>query len=201
MKKQVIVAFDFDGTLTRHDTFIAFIRFACGDVRFLLGLLWNMPFLLAYKCRLYPNWKAKQRLFSYFFKGMPLAEFNALCEDFCQSKMQALFRSDAERCIKEHLRKGCQTVIVSASIDNWVQPFARNLGVEYVIGTQVELTSDKRLTGCFATPNCYGWEKVRRLQRLFPDKNNYYLIAYGDSRGDYELLSYADESYYKFFKE
>ncbi len=197
MEKQVVVAFDFDGTLTRRDTLMAFLRFACGDVCFLCGLLWNLPFLLAYVCRLYPNWKAKQRLFRHFFKGMPRDGFNALCEDFCRKRMRALLRPDAERCVREHLRRRHRTVIVSASVDGWVLPFARTLGVEHVIGTQVELTPDGCLTGRFATPNCYGAEKVRRLQALFPDRGSYYLIAYGDSRGDRELLAYADESYYK----
>ena len=92
-------------------------------------------------------------------------------------------------------------MIVSASIDNWVLPFARVLGVKQVLGTQLELSRGDRLTGRFSTPNCYGPEKVRRLQTLFPQRTNYYLIAYGDSRGDRELLSFADEAYYKLFKE
>lgn len=200
-QRRTIIAFDFDGTLTRRDTLVAFIRFACGNIRFLAGMLSCMPFLLAYKCRFYPNWKAKQRLFSHFFRGMKVSEFDSLCLNFCQTQADCLLRPDARCRVEEHLRKGHEMVIVSASIDNWVWPFARLLGIKHVLGTQIELSPDGRLTGCFATSNCYGREKVRRLQNLFPCRDGYRLIAYGDSRGDRELLAYADESYYKLFKE
>ena len=53
---------------------------------------------------------------------------------------------------------------------------------------------------CFATPNCYGPEKVRRIREVFPDRDNYHLTAFGDSRGDKEMLDYADQGYYKPFR-
>ena len=85
------------------------------------------------------------------------------------------------------------TLIVSASIDNWVQPFFPHVKV---LGTQIEV-KDGRLTGRFLTKNCYGQEKVNRILALYPDRNTYHLIAYGDSRGDKELLAFADEAYYQ----
>ena len=48
-----IYAFDFDGTLTTRDTLIAFIRYACGTSRFLLGFLLHAPLLGLMKLRLY----------------------------------------------------------------------------------------------------------------------------------------------------
>ena len=89
-----------------------------------------------------------------------------------------------------------QVVIVSASIDNWVLPFFPHV---CVLGTQVEVAHD-RLTGRFLTPNCYGSEKVRRLLQRFPDRQQYRLTAYGDSRGDREMLAFADEAHYKPFR-
>ena len=56
------------------------------------------------------------------------------------------------------------------------------------------------LTGRFLTKNCYGEEKVTRLLQLFPERTQYWLTAYGDSRGDFELLDFANESYYRPFK-
>lgn len=35
---------------------------------------------------------------------------------------------------------------------------------------------------------------------MFPNRSEYYLIAFGDSRGDKELLEYADEGHYKPFR-
>ena len=86
---------------------------------------------------------------------------------------------------------GAEILIVSASIDNWVQPFFPSVTV---LGTQIEVANGL-LTGRFLTPNCYGQEKVRRILALHPDRSAYHLTAYGDSRGDRELLAFADEAH------
>ena len=183
-----IVAFDFDGTLTTNDTFLAFIRYACGTPRFLLGFLLYAPLLVLMKLRLYPNGKAKQKVFSRFFKGMTIEAFDALCLDFAHTHRH-LLRPETVRVLEQALTEGSEVLIVSASIDNWVQPFFPSVTV---LGTQIEVIGD-RLTGRFLTPNCYGQEKVRRILALHPGRSGYRLTAYGDSRGDRELLAFADE--------
>ena len=187
--KQVFV-FDFDGTLTTRDTLIAFIRYACGTPRFLFGFLLHAPLLVLMKLRLYPNGKAKQRVFTWFFKGMPVEAFDALCQDFANTHRH-LLRPDVVRVLEQALAEGSEVLIVSASIDNWVQPFFPSVTV---LGTQIEV-ADGRLTGRFLTPNCYGQEKVRRILALHPDRADYHLTAYGDSRGDREMLAFADEAH------
>ena len=185
-----VFAFDFDGTLTTRDTLIAFIRYACGTPRFLLGFLLHAPLLVLMKLRLYSNGKAKQRLFSWFFRGMPLETFDALCQSFALSHRH-LLRPETVRLLQQALSEGAEVLVVSASIDNWVQPFFPTVTV---LGTQIEVI-DGRLTGRFLTPNCYGQEKVRRILALHPDRSAYRLTAYGDSRGDRELLAFADEAH------
>ena len=56
------------------------------------------------------------------------------------------------------------------------------------------------LTGNFLTKNCNNAEKVNRILESFPNRKTYYLIAYGNSSGDQEMLNMADESYFRFFK-
>ena len=187
--KQVF-AFDFDGTLTTRDTLIAFIRYACGTPRFLFGFLLHAPLLVLMKLRLYSNGKAKQRVFSWFFKGMPIETFDTLCQDFARTHRH-LLRPDTVRVLEQALAEGAEVLIVSASIDNWVQPFFPSVTV---LGTQVEVI-DGCLTGRFLTPNCYGQEKVRRILAIHPDRSAYHLTAYGDSRGDRELLAFADDAH------
>lgn len=82
MDKREIVVFDFDGTLTTKDTLLEFIKFSHGKFSFYMGLLLNSPILIAYKLKIYPNWKAKQALFTYFFHGISYSEFQMLCIDF-----------------------------------------------------------------------------------------------------------------------
>ena len=185
-----LFAFDFDGTLTTRDTLIAFIRYACGTPRFLLGFLLHAPLLVLMKLRLYSNGKAKQRLFSWFFRGMPIETFDTLCQSFA-STHRHLLRPETVRLLQQALSEGSEVLVVSASIDNWVQPF---FPAVTVLGTQIEVI-DGRLSGRFLTPNCYGQEKVRRILALHPDRSAYRLTAYGDSRGDRELLAFADEAH------
>ena len=185
-----LFAFDFDGTLTTRDTLIAFIRYACGTPRFLLGFLLHAPLLVLMKLRLYSNGKAKQRLFSWFFRGMPIETFDALCQSFA-STHRHLLRPETVRLLQQALSEGSEVLVVSASIDNWVQPF---FPAVTVLGTQIEVI-DGRLSGRFLTPNCYGQEKVRRILALHPERSAYRLTAYGDSRGDRELLAFADEAH------
>lgn len=192
---QKIIASDFDGTITTKDTLLEFIRYAKGNTRFVTGFLLHAPLLVAMKLHLYPNWKAKQRVFSYFFGGMDITCFDALCRSFAES-FRHLIRPGALEMLRKAEIEGTEVVIVSASIDNWVQPFFPNLRVA---GTKIEVV-DGIVTGRFTTPNCYGEEKVVRLKALFPQRESYHLTAYGDSRGDKELLEYADERHYKPFR-
>ena len=191
-----IVAFDFDGTLTSRDTLLMFILDAKGIRAFVKGFLYRLPLIVMMKLRLYPNYQAKEKVFSYFFKGMPLDTFNACCQHFADTHRH-LLRPEGVKTLEEAQAAGADVLIVSASIDNWVQPFFPGLSV---IGTQIEV-KDGFLTGRFLTRNCYGQEKVNRLLAMYPHRETYHLTAYGDSNGDRELLAFADEAYYKPFRQ
>lgn len=193
MKK--IVACDFDGTLTTRDTFVAFIRDVFGDRKFWWGFLRHTLLLVKMFSGLCPGGEVKERIFAYFFKGMSLDEFDSHCQQFAASHRN-LLRPLGIAAIAQAQQEGAEVVIISASIDNWVQPFFPSVKV---LGTQVEVR-DGRLTGRFLSSNCFGQEKVNRLLTVYPQRSDYHLTAYGDSKGDRELLAFADESYYKPFR-
>jgi HAD superfamily phosphoserine phosphatase-like hydrolase len=195
MNKKKIVVFDFDGTLTTKDSFVEFIRFTKGTKVFVLGFLRYAPLLLLMKLRLYPNYKAKQKVFSYFFKGMELEEFNRHGELFAMQN-SGIMRDKGLHVLKQAIRAEAETVIISASVYNWVEPCVY---AKTYLCTEVEV-KDGRLTGRFLTKNCYGQEKVNRLLEKYPRRDEYYLTVYGDSRGDKELLAFADEAHYKPFR-
>ena len=190
-----IVAFDFDGTLTTKDTLIEFIRYACGTRAFLFGFLRYAHLLVLMKLGIYPNYKAKQKVFAHFFEGMKIEEFDGLCQHFAKDN-QHLLRPKGVEAIQQAMDEGAEVLIVSASIDNWVREMITD---PVIIGTQIEI-KDGLLTGRFLTKNCYGQEKVNRILALYPHRSEYRLTAYGDSRGDKELLTFADESHYKPFR-
>ena len=219
MKKK-IYCFDFDGTLTTSDTLLEFIKYAKGTSRFLMVFLMYSPLLVLMKLHLFPNWKAKQLVFAHLFAGMRIEKFDTLCRGFAEEN-QHLLRPKGITLVHEALVAGAKVFIVSASIDNWVRPFfdIRNLKGVQVLGTQIEVV-DGKVTGRFKTNNCYGEEKVRRIcealttttgtsipttntygtTSLSFDRSQYDIEAFGDSRGDKEMLAFADQGHYKPFR-
>lgn len=197
MKEQIYI-YDFDGTLTRRDSFLDFIRYTCGSRSLYCGLLLFSPLLILMKLRLYANGRAKERLFTHFFQGMSIRVFDDLCAKYGLSRADLLLDA-ARKAVNEVASNGYRIFIVSASVDRWVLPFFRDVPNVTVIGTQIEVENGL-ITGRFSTPNCYGVEKVRRIQALLPYREQYKLIAHGDSRGDKEMLNYADQGYFRPFR-
>ena len=198
MEKKSIVAFDFDGTITTKDSFFSFIIFTKGRCRLLLGLLACSPFLVAFKLRLYSRQKAKERLFSFFYKGTPVDQFNRWGEAF-MTKIDAMAKPEVIKVIKKHLDEKATVLIVSASIDTWIRPWAEKTGVSEVLATRIEVNEENKLTGKFRTKNCVRQEKVNRLTAVFPNRNEYFLTVYGNNRGDKELVAFADKRWYRHF--
>lgn len=192
-----VYAFDFDGTITTKDTLLEFIRYARGRFALYAGLLIFSPLLIMMMLRVYSNGKAKQRLFTFYFKGMDITDFDKLCERFAEDN-RSLLRQQAIDSINRAICEGIKVLIVSASMENWVRPFFSGLLIEFIC-TKIEV-EDGKLTGKFTTRNCYGAEKVSRIKEAFPNRDGYDLTAFGDSGGDKEMMEYADRGYYKPFK-
>ncbi|MBR3089802.1 MAG: haloacid dehalogenase-like hydrolase [Prevotella sp.] len=191
MAKRCIAVFDLDGTLTTKDTLLEFIKFACGVPRFYWGFLLFCPILILMKLHLFPNWKAKQLFFSHFFKGWEYNDFKAKGQLFANEIEKMENRKMLEK-LNDHLNHSDVVYVISASIFEWVQPWCEKIGVSRVLATQIEVDANGIISGRFATKNCYGKEKVRRLLEVEPERRSYILYAYGDSRGDKEMIAFSD---------
>jgi phosphatidylglycerophosphatase C len=196
--KKVIAAFDFDGTITTRDTLPAFIRFAVSFGHLIAGSLSMVPFLVLFKLKVIPNYKAKERLFKTFFAGITLDRFNMLSEKFIPT-IEKLVNPAALEKLKWHQEMGHEVIIISASAENWIRPWAIKNGINTVLATKLQVIDHMTITGNFLTKNCHGTEKVTRLLEQYPERQNYILYAYGDSNGDRELLALADHPFYRSF--
>lgn len=194
-----IAFFDFDGTITTDDSLLKFIRFVVGDRRFLVGLLFLSPMLVLYKFKLIPNYKAKQYLLSWYFKNMKKEDFFQVANKYSLNHIDKIVRKKAMEKINWHKKQGHKIVVVSASIDCWLRPWCNINNLE-LIATKLDLSEDK-ITGNFLTKNCYGQEKVNRINETYNLKEFNYIYAYGDSSGDREMLAIANEKYYKPFRD
>jgi len=193
-----IALFDFDGTITTDDSLIKFIRFAVGDTKTLFGMILLSPMLILYKLKLITNYKAKEIMLSYFFKGINEKEFKKVAKEYSLNHIDKIVRPKAMKKIKWHKSQGHKVVIVSASIECWLKPWCDKNSLE-LIATQLEI-KDNLMTGKLLTKNCYGIEKVNRVKKIYNLDDYDYIYAYGDSRGDRELLALANEGFYKPFR-
>jgi phosphatidylglycerophosphatase C len=192
-----LVLFDFDGTLTERDSFIAFIRATNSPRKFFSGLILLSPVLVLYKIGILPNWKAKQMVVRYFYGDMKAEIFSLLGKNFSEKNIPQLVRENAMRKLKEHVKAGHIVSIVTASLEPYMETWCRNLQIE-LIATQLEIVGGK-ITGNYSGTNCYGKEKAVRIKAKYSLDSFDKIIAYGDSRGDKEMLELADEKHYRVF--
>lgn len=195
-----LVLFDFDGTLTRKDTFIEFIKFCKGRYYFVFGVTILSPVMVAYKLGLLPNWRAKEILFSFFFKGISQLEFQSKGKEFVSQILPSLIRASTEKCIAQYKASGYRMVIVTASAEEWIKPWAVQRGIDHIISTKWE-AREQILTGKIQGRNCYGLEKKNRIEAEIDLSNYESVIVYGDTSGDKEMLELATTKFYKHFTD
>jgi HAD superfamily hydrolase (TIGR01490 family) len=196
---QTIVAFDFDGTLTKKDSFLEFISFSKGKTKLYLNLPYMSIVWGLFKLKILKRQYAKEAIFSRFFKGMPIQDFNNAGEAFSDT-IDSILRTNVKNKIASYISQDYKLVIVSASIDNWITPWALQNNIETIISTQIEVDTSGLITGQFKSLNCVGQEKVNRFLEVFPNRANYKLIVYGDTEGDKALMDLADESHFRYFE-
>jgi phosphatidylglycerophosphatase C len=193
-----IVAFDFDGTLTVRDSFAAFLKWRVGPGAYWAGLARLAPAAARY-VRDRDRGRLKAAAIGVFLGGTPRAEIEEAARRFAESHARRLLRPDALRAWTRWRERGARLVIVTASPEEIVQPFARGLGADLLIATRIAYDDRDRITGRLDGANCRGPEKVRRLEAAFgPDLH--LEAAYGDTDGDREMLAIAEERGLKVFQ-
>ena len=99
MKKK-IAFFDFDGTITKKDTLLEFIKFNKGALRLYFGFMLNSPWLIAYKLKIISNQAAKEKVLGFFFGKMNADLFQKRCDQFATEIVPKLVRPRALSEIK-----------------------------------------------------------------------------------------------------
>jgi HAD superfamily hydrolase (TIGR01490 family) len=196
----VIAAFDCDGTLIKGDATRHLLLACRGSLGLGLDLLRLTPELLAWRLGRRSTAALKQALLNQTLQATLLARRLVVLERLEQDLVGQL-RPQAVARLRWHQQQGHRCLIVSASPEALISPLARHLDVE-CIGTgctdPLLVAGDHpfRLT----TANCKGPEKLRRLQQhlghLPPPEQ---LEAYGDSRGDRELLKASGRPHWRSF--
>ena len=191
--KPVLALFDFDGTLTTRDSFVDFHIFSQGPTKFLSAC----AVAAIQGCRSLNGSRGflKEALVRRLWGGTPLEDYEAAARRYAELRVEEILLPLALRVFLRHVELGHIVYIVTASMKEWIEPWASIHGVP-VIGTELE-TLDGKLTGRLATPNCRGAEKVVRITGVTDLKRYEKIYAYGNSRGDREMLDIADEKIYR----
>lgn len=220
-----IAFFDFDGTMAKGDSLLGFVAFVRGKKRLYWGLFSRCFILIGYALGLISNTKAKQAVMRYFFANMDYKEFLQECERFCPD-LESRLKPAALARLQWHKDRGDVVVMVSASFEEYLAPLCAKLGME-CIGTRLATQTQNKdsrggdsscglesqagsekvdsrlestfLSGEFATPNCYGEQKVVRIKARYDLSSYEEIYAYGDSKGDTAMLALATHAFYKPF--
>jgi len=197
MYNKNLAVFDFDNTITTKDTLIDFLRFFVGEFKLSWGLLKCSPIILMYKLKIVSNQKAKEFLLKHFFYNLPERELIKFGIEYSDKRLPEILSHEAISRIHFHRKRNDKLVIVSASPTYWFRDWCIKQGFTAVIGTQLE-KKDGKMTGKIIGKNCFGEEKLCRLTEEICLRHYNYIYAYGDSKGDLEILNFASESYMKF---
>ncbi len=187
-----LALFDFDGTLTSKDSLGEFLKHSVSREKYLINMFKFMPYFILWQLRLMQNGIAKEHLLRIFFKGIDEKNFKAIAKNYSLTKIDQIIRKDRMKLLQEHKENGDRVIIVSASMQSWLQPWCDKNNIE-LISTQLKF-KDGKVTGRFSTKNCYGVEKANRIKELLHVEDYGTIYAYGDSSGDTQMLEMADKA-------
>lgn len=178
-----IAFFDLDGTITRHDTLFPLVlrhlrRRPWRLARLLLVIPAALRFLVDRDRGL-----LKQALLRATMRGTPRAAMQTLATAFVRDKIARGCFHDALAAIRRHRAAGHHLVLMSASVDFYVPEFARQLGFDQVISTEVRW-QDELLDGTLVSANRRGEEKARCVRELLAAQPATETFAYGNSDSD-----------------
>ena len=199
-KRTVVAIFDFDGTLTRRDTLLPFLRYLLGTPAFLVRLLAALPVLAAMALHLVGRDRAKEKVLRLFLRGLPAEELARRGAEFARVMLPRLIRPAALEQLAWHREHGHRCALASASLDVYVDPWARAAGFDDVACTALEHDGAGRATGRLAGANCRAGEKLRRLEALYGDLRELIAYGYGDTRDDRPFLERCTHPKYRPFR-
>jgi phosphatidylglycerophosphatase C len=196
-----VAAFDFDGTLTWYDSLLPFLVSVRGVGATARAVIAEGPRFGRVLAGRTSRDEAKEALLIRLLRGVDAEQVSTTGQAYAQRLIRRL-KPGMRRRLEWHRRLGHQVVIVSASPALYLEPTGRQLGADAVLATELDVGPDGRLTGKLLGPNCRGEEKATRLRAWLASAGGCHetpvatpprqVWAYGDSRGDTEMLALAD---------
>jgi HAD superfamily hydrolase (TIGR01490 family) len=189
-----LALFDFDHTITCCDTYSRFLQRVATPEQHAQAWWRVGPWLLAYRLRLISAERIRARVTSQVFSGRHAGEITQMAGDYACEHLPGMLRPEMLEQIHWHREQGHTVVVVTASIDLYLQAWCDELGLQ-LICNRLE-ARDGRLTGRYAGGDC-GPRKVAHIRERFELDRFQRIHAYGDSREDKPMLALAHERWYR----
>jgi phosphatidylglycerophosphatase C len=189
----VVAAFDFDGTLTKHDSLLPFLTAVRGRAAVSLAMARLAPRLGLMAMGRADRDHTKEQLVTSLLAGSSAAALDTAGARY-GDHLATRLRPDVVERLDWHRDAGHELVLISASPTVYLEPLGAQLGFAAVLATRLEVGPDGTLSGRFEGGNCRGPEKVRRLQAWLGSRTPTEVWAYGNSAGDDDLLAFADHA-------
>lgn len=193
-----LALFDFDGTLTHEDTFSKFVFYATPKWRLALGFILLAPILLFYKSGMLRASVARPIVAFTAYSGRKASVLREIANRYADEYIPSVERADAMEHFAQHRHRGDRIVIVSASLNLYLQAWCAKHSVEYLCN---ELSvKGNRITGKFSRIDC-GANKAKLIRNSINLKDYETVYAYGDTVEDEPMLALADVRYFRGVKQ
>ena len=194
MSKPALVIFDLDNTILNGDSDYAMINYLVHTQALDESAgKQNQIFIEDYQ-RGELDFDAYTTFALSAYIGMTRSEINEYMLPFVAKVIEPMINTLALKIIHDHGDSGDTILLASATNELIVQPIAKRLDIQNVIGTQVKFINDK-CTGEYIPPSALGEGKLQLVQQWM-QKNNFDDFSgatfYSDSINDLPLLEAVD---------
>jgi phosphatidylglycerophosphatase C len=188
-----VAAFDVDNTLTVRDCVVPFMRKVAGTGSLIASIM-RRPIVVTRLVLAKDRDGLKALFVSAAFAGRSVGDVSDIAVRFASGVAEKWMRNDVSQRLRWHQEQGHVVVLVSASLQPYLDVLGDLLEVDAVLCTQLQ-SQDGVYTGELLGQNCRGEEKVVRLREWCTAANlpfDSVKFAYGDSSGDRQMLASVD---------
>lgn len=190
-----IALFDFDGTITDREMFVAFLEHAVPRRRLAIGKLALAPLVVGYKLGVVPANTIRAAAVRVSLSGISCAAVDNYAETFASDVLPPVIRPVALERIRWHQARGDLVVVVTGALEVALRPWCDQHGVE-LLGSVLEQRSGF-LTGRYSGAQCLREHKVSRVAERYELSQYGAVHVYGDTPDDFALLSLAHHGHYR----
>jgi len=138
------------------------------------------------------GFSALMAVHAQYLAGRSETDYIANSERLFRRAIAKLIYPEARQLIEAHRAAGHSIAIISSATPYQVLPAAKDLGIEHVYATNLEV-EDGQFTGGVVQPTCFGTGKVHAAERFIAQQGSDLenCFFYSDSIDDIELLETA----------